>query len=102
MTAPAAPALMTADEFLRFPDGGGLELVNGALQENPMGAISSWLGGQLFRLLAHQLLSHPVGLAFPQETGLAIWPDNPRLVRKPDAMFVRTDRLPGWKIPRAG
>ena len=59
-----------------------------------MGSLSSWLGGELLFLVKLFLRSHDLGWAFPQETGLAIWPGR-RLVRKPDLTFVRKGRLKG-------
>jgi Uma2 family endonuclease len=99
MATPAAPALISAEEFLALPDTAGFELVDGRLEGNPMGAVSSWVSGELLTALNHYLRSNPIGFAFPQETGIAVWADRPDLVRKPDAVFVRRDRLPGGRIP---
>jgi Uma2 family endonuclease len=90
---------MTADEFLQCEDGGGFELIDGVREENPMGFLSSWLGGELHALLRNFVHAAGIGFVAPQETGIAAWPDNPRLVCKPDAMFIRKERLPGGKLP---
>jgi Uma2 family endonuclease len=89
---------MTADEFLEW-EHGGFELVDGCVEENPMGSVSSWLGGQLYKQLAEYAEASGFGVAFPQETGIAVWPGRGSFVRKPDAMFIRRDRLPGGKLP---
>jgi Uma2 family endonuclease len=98
MTTPAVPVQMTADEFLEW-DHGGFELVDGCVEENPMGSLSSWLGGELYSRLTEFAKASRTGVAFPQETGIAVWPDRVNYVRKPDAMFIRRDRLPGGKLP---
>jgi Uma2 family endonuclease len=63
-----------------------------------MGAISSWLGQQVCWFLQSFLGVPGAWVVLPQETGIAIWPDRPNLVRKPDALVVRRDRLPGGKL----
>ena len=95
MTAAATEHLITADEFLHMKEQEGAELVDGRIVEVPMGGMSSWLGGELLFLIRSYLASNPMGWVFPQETGIAIWPDRPRHVRKPDLAFVRRGRLPG-------
>jgi Uma2 family endonuclease len=61
-----------------------------------------WLGGELLFLVRLYLSKQDLGWVFPQETGMAIWPNRPRHVRKPDLAFVRRGRLPegrpgeGW------
>jgi Uma2 family endonuclease len=104
MAMTAAPALprhkITADEFLEMDESEGFELVDGELEEVPMGGESSWLGGQIFRRMDEFVSAANLGLVFPQETGFAIWPDDPYLVRKPDAAFVPRTKLPAGGIAR--
>lgn len=94
MAAAPTSDLITPDAFLAMPKQEGAELVDGRIVEVPMGSMSSWLGGELLFLIKLFLRDYDLGWAFPQETGLAIWP-NRNLVRKPDLTFVRKGRLPG-------
>jgi Uma2 family endonuclease len=95
VAAVASPARITADEFLDMPESEGAELVDGEIVEVPMGSLSSWLGGQLFGLINAFAIAHRLGWVFPQETGIAVWEEDPHRVRKPDLTFVRRNRLPG-------
>ena len=61
-----------------------------------MGSMSSWLGGYLFARVFAFVSEHRLGWVFPQETGMAIWP-NRRRVRKPDLTFIRRGRLKGGR-----
>lgn len=98
MTATASSSI-TADDFLLMPENEGAELVDGEIVEVPMGSLSSWIGGRLHTFVDMFLLTHNLGWAFPQETGIAIWPAEPRRVRKPDLTYLRRDRLPGDRPP---
>jgi Uma2 family endonuclease len=99
MTTPAPARPITAEEFLHMPESEGAELVDGRIVEVPMGSLSSWIGGELLFLVRAFIAGRNLGLVFPQETGLAIWPDEPSRVRKPDMTFVRSGRLPGGRVP---
>ncbi|MGB4862473.1 MAG: Uma2 family endonuclease [Tepidiformaceae bacterium] len=99
MTATPTAELITAEEFLHMPENEGAELVDGRIVEVPMGSMSSWLGGFLFARVLNFVLENRLGWVFPQETGMSIWPDRPRHVRKPDLAFVRRGRLPGGQPP---
>lgn len=96
MAAAPTSDLITPDTFLTMRKQEGAELVDGRIVEVPMGSMSSWLGGELLFLIKLFLRSHDLGWAFPQETGLAIWPNRNR-VRKPDLTFVRHGRLKDGK-----
>ncbi len=93
MTATATSGLVTADEFLLLKQQAGAELVDGRIVEVRIGSMSSWLGGFLFAKVFAFVAQHQLGWVFPQETGLAIWPDQPRRVRKPDLTFVPKGKL---------
>lgn len=99
MTAPAPARPVTAEEFLHMPENEGAELVDGQIVAVPMGSISSWIGGFLFARVFQFVDSSLAGWVFPQETGMAIWPNRPGHVRKPDLVFIRKGRLPGGKPP---
>jgi hypothetical protein len=38
----------TAEEFLELPDHRGFELIDGALDEIPMGSEAGWVAGEIF------------------------------------------------------
>lgn len=97
MTATASSSI-TADAFLLMPESEGAELADGEIAEVPMGGMSSWIGGTLHTFVNMFLLTHHLGWAFPQESGIAIWPGRNR-VRKPDLTYVRYGRLPGGRPP---
>jgi Uma2 family endonuclease len=89
------PTRVSADEFLEMPEAEGFELVDGELVEVPMGFISSLIGGELFGRLREHVRSAGLGIVAPQETGIQVWPDEPSLVRKPDALFIARGRMTG-------
>jgi Uma2 family endonuclease len=92
---PAAPRKYTPDDLLRLPDGGaGYELVNGELKERHVSKESSRVGGECYYHLSGYCRSHPVGWAFPPETGYQCFPDDAGRVRKADASFVSFRRMP--------
>jgi Uma2 family endonuclease len=95
----AALTTYTADDLLRMPDGGRYELVDGQLLEIDMGALSSWVGGQIYRRLDEYADAGKNGWAFPADAGIQCFPREPERVRRPDAFFVRRGRLPGEQIP---
>lgn len=84
----------TPEDLLELPDAVSWELVDGQLVERTMSELSSYIGGRLF----HRLMGHcePAGLGwvFPADAGYQCFPDRPNKVRKPDASFIRRERLP--------
>lgn len=74
------------------PDG--YEMVDGRLVEMmPMSERSSWVGGQLFAAINAHCKANDLGRAYPQDTPFRGFPGRRISVRKPDASFVRKDRL---------
>lgn len=99
----AAPSRqMTAEEFLRWPDNGGHELIHGEIVEvTEMGAIALYIGGTIHALLWLWARAGKHGWVFPNDSGIQCFPDDPQRVRKPDVSFVQASRLPqglpeGW------
>jgi Uma2 family endonuclease len=90
---PAESTLLTADELLLMPDGERYELVDGQLVERDMGALSGWVGNTVATELNLYARQHG-GWAFGDGVGYRCYADDPERVRKPDASFVRADRLP--------
>ncbi len=90
---------VTPEDLLNMPDGDAYELVDGNLVERDTGAISSWVGGKLVRLLGNYLEEHDLGWVLSPDTGYQCFPDAPRKVRRPDASFIRYGRLEGERLP---
>jgi Uma2 family endonuclease len=85
--------LISADEFEQMSGTDGYELVDGELKEKSMGAESSWVQCHLGRLLGNWAEAGGHGDVFDSECGYICFPHRPRLVRKPDASFVRRGRI---------
>ncbi|HKA06436.1 MAG TPA: Uma2 family endonuclease [Gemmataceae bacterium] len=72
----------------------GYEMIDGELVEMPpMSAEASWIGGQLFAVINEFCMAHNLGRVYPQETVFRGFPGERITIRKPDAAFVRKDRL---------
>jgi Uma2 family endonuclease len=97
--ATIAQSLSTPEELLAMPNSGLVELVDGALVEKNMGAESSYIGGEILRLLGNHCREHKLGWAFGADCGYHCFPDRPNDVRKPDVSFVRLGRLEGERVP---
>ena len=98
--------LLTADDLLQMPDGGGRnELVRGEIV--PMSPASVEHGKRAMRLgryLGNYVEEHNLGEVYAAETGFTI-AENPDTVRAPDVSFVARSRIPEegepsgfWKI----
>jgi Uma2 family endonuclease len=95
-----ANATLTPDEFLRMPENEHYELIDGHPVEKHMGHESSFVGGEIIFRLRQHLVAHPGGWVFPADAGYRCFPTRPRLVRKPDASFIRPGRLPDERLPK--
>jgi Uma2 family endonuclease len=91
--------LLTAEDLLSRPDGDAYELVDGRLVEHNMGAKASIVAGKIYGRLDAHCTANDLGWAVPPETGFLCFPGRPRLVRKPDAAFIRRGRLPNEEVP---
>ncbi|HET7229611.1 MAG TPA: Uma2 family endonuclease [Longimicrobium sp.] len=92
--APAAqPALLTADEFLRMPDGGvRRELVRGEVCEmTPAGSRHGRIGMRIAARLSGFVEAHGLGEVYGPDTGFMLASD-PDTVRVPDVSFVTRER----------
>jgi Uma2 family endonuclease len=92
-------SLVTPDELLRMPDAVGYELVGGQLVERNVSHDSSWIGGELYRLLANYCSETRVGWVFPSDASYQCFPDDPNMVRKPDISFVRQEEIEKSGLP---
>lgn len=84
----------TPEDLLSMPDGELYELVNGELLERKMGFESGRIGGRVFRLVDEYCDSNPIGRAGSSESSFQCFPNEPGMVRKPDASFISFARLP--------
>jgi Uma2 family endonuclease len=94
-----APQLISPDDLLIMPDSKSYELKAGQLLERHMGAISSWVGGELLGRLRSHCREHQLGLVWPADAGYQCFSHDPSQVRKPDVSFIKGGRLPGNLIP---
>ena len=94
--APAKPALITAEEFMRMDDSEGVraELIRGAVCE--MGG-----AGHVASAIAIKFAHYLVGFVAPRRLGIVSGADGgvrlerkPDTVRIPDVMFISTERMP--------
>jgi Uma2 family endonuclease len=99
-----APILnrVTPDDFLRMPDRGVLELVDGKIVEKKMSAESSRVEGLVFFAIQSFLRSHPVATAYPSSLGYRCFADDPDKIRRPDVSLIGQDRLAALADPNPG
>ena len=83
---------VTPDELLHMADGDRYELVDGELVEKVLGALSGWVGNRIGAEL-DQYARHHGGWAFGDGVGYRCYADDFDRVRKPDASFIRVDRM---------
>ncbi|HMB02773.1 MAG TPA: Uma2 family endonuclease [Isosphaeraceae bacterium] len=99
MCAVADKPKFSPDDLLALPDEKSYELIDGELVGRNMGALSSWVAGQVHNFLNQHCQANRLGWTFPADMGYQCFPDSPKTVRKPDVSFVRQDRLPGGQLP---
>lgn len=97
MSTATAARTSTPEEFLALPDRDRHELIDGRLVEVGMSVLSSWVGGCLYAALFAHCRTNRLGWVFPADIHCRCFPDPGRL-RKPDASFVRLDRLPATEF----
>jgi Uma2 family endonuclease len=59
-----------------------------------MSQLSSWVGGQVFRIIDSFVRERALGWVWHADMGYACFPDSSKKVRFPDVSFVRKERLP--------
>ncbi len=99
-TAVATKTRYTPEDLLDLPDSKSFELVRGQLVERNMGIESSWIGSQLLLRLVQFCGERRLGWVLQADSGYQCFPHDPRMVRKPDASFVRKGRFPGDVLPK--
>jgi len=88
------PSFTPEDLLNMGDDGKGFELVDGRLVEINMSLLSCLVAGRLYGLLFVYCEANRLGWLLPQDSGFQYDPNSPRKVRKPDAAFIRRERLP--------
>lgn len=81
-------------------DGELYEFVDGMPVEKHMGAESDEIGSALISLLLPFCRANKLGRVYGAATGYRCFPKDRTQLRKPDASFVATGRLPGNQTPK--
>lgn len=95
-----ATAAITPEELLRLPENVQFELVGGQLVERNMSHESSWIAGELHRLLANHCDATQAGFSFPADASYQCFPDEPDKVRRPDVSFIRQELIQKHGLPQ--
>jgi Uma2 family endonuclease len=98
----ASPAQYSADDLLTMPDGDLFEVVDGQLVERKMSVTSSWVAGEVHRLIANHVSENRLGWAFPEGTSYQCFPWDSGRARRPDASFVAGGRFEHDELPDQG
>ena len=98
----APPHEITPDDLLAMPDGEQYELVDGRLVELNMSLLSCWVESEILRHLGNYVVEHKLGLVFTATNQYRCFPWKPNMIRKPDASFIRRERLALEQIHAAG
>ena len=80
MTTTPTPKVYTPEDLLRMPDGDRYELINGTLVERDMSFWSSYVGGELYRLVSNHCREHKLGWVTPEGTSYQCFPRAPTRV----------------------
>jgi len=84
---------VTPDDFLRMPDRGVLELVDGKIVEKKMSAESSRVEGLVFFAIQSFLRGNAIATVYPSSLGYRCFADDPDKIRRPDVSVILQDRL---------
>src|SRR5947209_5858981 len=82
MSSVATKTGITPEVLLDMPDAKDFDLIDGELVERKMGALSSWIGGEVLFLLRLFLRDNPLGLLFGADNGYNCFPDKPNKLRR--------------------
>lgn len=81
-------------------DREGHELIDGTWVEKAMGTEAAVVGGNVHTALNPFVRQQKLGHVVNAEGGYRLFPNKPKLIRKPDVSFVATGRFPKDKPPR--
>ena len=85
---------ITVEEFEAMTREGRWELLDGEVVEvSPSAGPSSRFGGRIYARIQAHVEPAGLGLAYPADAGFIMFNDR-SIVRSPDAVFVRHERLP--------
>ncbi|MBC7852115.1 MAG: Uma2 family endonuclease [Pirellulaceae bacterium] len=93
MSTVIADRLYTPHDLLTMPEGKHYELVDGRLVEEEMSLLACGVVANLIRILGNYVLENGLGGVFSSEVGFQCFPQQPGKIRKPDASFIRRERL---------
>ncbi len=99
MSTVATKQRYTPEDLLAMPDAVCYELVNGELVEREMGWKSGRIGGRIVQRLSSHCEAHGLGWVAGAESSYQCYPDAPKKVRRPDASFIRLERMPAEEEP---
>ncbi len=90
----------TPDELSAMDDNNNLELVNGIIEEKPVGAKSAAIGGKILIALSNRCDEASLGVGlYPADTEFQFFADDPDMIRKPDVAVILRERLPNGSSP---
>jgi Uma2 family endonuclease len=84
---------VTPEEFLKMPDCGHYELIDGELRERNVSFLSTVIAGEITGILRPYCRERKLGWLPSAQQGYRCFPWKPRLVRMADVSFVRTERV---------
>ena len=80
-------------------DRKGFELIDGTWVEKGMGSKAAVAGDNVQYAVTSFVRQHRLGRVLNSEGGYRMFPNNLKLVRKPDVSFVAANRLPNGEVP---
>ena len=93
LTTPPAKKF-TPDDLLRLPDEGkGYELVDGELKELNVSTLSMLAASEIYGQLRDHVKPRRLGWCFADGQSYRCFPNDGSKVRRPDASFIRLDRM---------
>jgi Uma2 family endonuclease len=99
MTTEATKQLYMPEDLLVMPDAISYELVDGELVERQSGWKSSRIGASVAVLLMAHCDANGLGWVVGAGASYQCFADAPHKVRKPDASFIRLERMPPGEEP---
>jgi Uma2 family endonuclease len=93
-TAKTLDRTYTPEELLALEDGTKYELIDGIPVERHVSVKSSHVGVRFAAKWFDHAETTGVGEVYASDLQVRAFPWDPRLVRKPDAAFIRTERVP--------
>ncbi len=100
MAVAALQKRLTPEDLLTMPDGEQYELVDGELVEKSMGTEAGCIAAQVVWQLEDWKRCTRAGHVFTSDASYQCFPETPERVRRPNVSFIRSDRLPGRRIPK--